>query len=210
MDNWTVERNAGHAYGVDYRRHLKYWIEQLRLMPTIHQGQWGDLKYEDDRVRVWFRRDPDWMERKNPPRVQIEISDPDGNWQQVEDYTPKSLPVSPWGGREERERHWRSPFNTIRIYNREAWAIDQGWKYPLPYFYGSGSIQRCANDHLCSGIINLGNDLRQDYGIKLAWLSMNDTAKQICPICRAALEPYAFDPLNPSSNEEITHAVPHS
>ena len=201
MDEWTVERNAGHAYGVDYRRHLKYWVEQLKCMPTLHSGHWGDIKVETERIRVWFRRDPGWMDYQNPPRVQIEVSNPDGNWCQVEDYIPKSLPVSPWGGREERERHERNvqkadrSTKLLRVYNREAWAIDQGWPYPLPYFYGSGSIQVCEHGHRCSDSIDLQNSLKRDYAIDVAWMSMNDTSKQICPVCRGRLEPYTFDPL---------------
>jgi hypothetical protein len=202
MDNWTVERGQGMAYGVDYRQHLKYWVEQLKHMPTLHQGQWGNLKVETDRIRVWFRRDPDYFTIKDPPKAQIGVSDPDGNWHQIDEYIVPHLPVSPWGGREERERHERNvpkaerSTKLLRRYNREAWAIDQGWPYPLPYFYGSSSVQLCPNcGAKCSDSIDLGNSLRSDYHIELAWMAMRHTYGHTCPLCSFPLEPWTYDPI---------------
>lgn len=34
----------------------KISLEDIKAMDTIHQGQYDDLKYEGDRIRIWLSR----------------------------------------------------------------------------------------------------------------------------------------------------------
>lgn len=211
-DQWTVERNAGHAYGVDYRKYLKLFDEQLRKMATIRKNVGTganlplELKVDDDRVQVWISHDwnsdstarflkrPDSQLRNGSQlAAHIYILDPDGVWVNVETFRPNHFQIPPWGGDAERVRTW--PHTSLRALNREAWAIEQGWQYPLPYMYGNSSILRCLNGHLQTESITLMNSLDREFGIKdVDFIGMNRSASRICG-CDAVLEDWCFDPL---------------
>lgn len=126
MDEWTVERGAGRAYGVDYRKHLRWRIEQLHLMPTISSGHFANLKYEDDRVRVWLSRMTKEDGAPYNNQVSIEIRDPKGDWHQIEEYPAWRLPELP-------TFRPRKVFVLQRLHqvNREAWGIDNGWNWNI-------------------------------------------------------------------------------
>jgi hypothetical protein len=211
MDNWTVERNAGHAYSVDYRQYLKLYVEQLRKMETIRQNvgsannQRLDLKLESDRVQVWIGRtwepnsEAQYWKRPDSAlyngatiTAYIYVKDPDGMWHEVDMYHPKHLLVSPWGKQEERERQWR--FTSLYQFNREAWAIDQGWPYPVPYFYGSSGLTACTNGHWLTSEVTFINSMRQEFGVELGFLGMNMDSSRGC-FCGGVLEDSCYDPL---------------
>ena len=85
-DPWLVERNAGYAYGVDYRNHLHYGLHWLKCQRTLNSGHFDNLKVEEGKVRVWLSRMTRADGAPYDNQVIIEIQNPHGDWKQIDAY----------------------------------------------------------------------------------------------------------------------------
>ena len=64
-------------------RNERFTVEELHEMPTLHQGHFGNLKFDDGKVRYWLSRMTKADGEKFP--VQVERLQ-NGNWVTVHEY----------------------------------------------------------------------------------------------------------------------------
>lgn len=59
---------------------MRYTVEELEAMPTIHSGQYDDLKIETETMRVWLSRMGPEDGETQPITIERLI---DGRWEDV-------------------------------------------------------------------------------------------------------------------------------
>jgi hypothetical protein len=63
----------------------RYSLSEIERIPTIHQGQYDNLKVDTGRVRVWLSRLT--VEDGQPYNNQVTVERlTDGRWETVEEY----------------------------------------------------------------------------------------------------------------------------